>query len=317
MRTVQLLLADSLRPDLEDRLPAWVDPYWLQESGPVLTPTVTAAEAAWLDGLSAPVLRNVIDAATGLTWLNTQSVGLERFPVEALSKRGVQLSNGRGLNAGAIAEFVLMGMLAIVKGYRDIVRAQIDHRWLSDSPGFSSLTGKNALILGHGSIGQAVGRILKAFDVNVSHVRQSPHEEPGVLGPTQWRDQLRLFDWVILALPSTAATRGILGASEFAAMKQGVFIVNVGRGDLIDQDALVDSLQSRWVGGAMLDVTTPEPLPSDHILWQLPQVHITMHLSGKSEIGMRDKAIRLFLDNLARFARGEALLNLVDLSRGY
>ncbi|MEL6530849.1 MAG: NAD(P)-dependent oxidoreductase, partial [Pseudomonadota bacterium] len=213
------------------------------------------------------------------------------------------------------AEYVVMGMLNIAKGYRDVVRAQDRREWLLDSPGKRELSGSKALLLGYGAIGQLVKPRLEAFDVEVSVVRRSGGE--GVLSPDQWRARLGEFDWVILAVPATPETDGMIGADELAAMKPDGVIVNVARGSVIDQPALIEALEGKAIGGAFLDVTTPEPLPADHKLWSLDNAHISMHLSGRAQDKMFIRSAERFLDNLDKYLRGEPVAPIFDPVRGY
>jgi len=138
--------------------------------------------------------------------------------------------------------------------------------------------------------GQRVDRMLTAFDVDVVKVRRSAGE--GVLTPDQWRARLGEFDWVILAVPATAETDGMMGAAELAGMKPSAVLVNIARGSVVDQDALVTALTEKRIGGAFLDVTTPEPLPAGHPLWSMPDVHVTMHLSGRAQSQMFQRSGR-------------------------
>jgi phosphoglycerate dehydrogenase-like enzyme len=125
------------------------------------------------------------------------------------------------------------------------------------------------------------------------------------------------FDWVILAAPSTDDTKAIVGADELAAMKPGAWLINIARGDMIDDDALLAALDARRIGGAFLDPTNPEPLPADHPLWRTPNCMITMHLSGRSQTKMFQRAAALFLDNLAAYRAGQPMRNVADLDAGY
>jgi phosphoglycerate dehydrogenase-like enzyme len=210
---------------------------------------------------------------------------------------------------------VVMGMLNIAKGYREVVRAQDRHDWLLDSPGKRELAGCKALLLGYGAIGRLIEPRLAAFGVDVSVVRRSGGE--GTLRPGEWRARLGEFDWVILAVPATPETDGMIGAAELAAMKSDAVIVNIARGSVIDQPALVEALQSKAIGAAFLDVTTPEPLPADHPLWALPNAHITMHLSGRAQDKMFVRSADRFLDNLEKYERGEPLAPIFDPQLGY
>jgi phosphoglycerate dehydrogenase-like enzyme len=138
-----------------------------------------------------------------------------------------------------------------------------------------------------------------------------------VLGPAEWRARLGEFDWVLLTLPNTPETEGSFGAVELAAMKPDAVLVNYGRAEVVDQAALLAALQTEAIGGAILDLTTPEPLPPDHPLWACANAHITMHLSGIPNAASRARAAQRFLDNCARFRRGDPLFAEVDLLRGY
>jgi phosphoglycerate dehydrogenase-like enzyme len=135
--------------------------------------------------------------------------------------------------------------------------------------------------------------------------------------PRDWRSQLGEFDWIVLAVPGTPETRGMIGAGDLAAMKHDAILVNFARADCIDQDALVEALQARRIAAAVLDLTDPEPLPSDHPLWGLENAHITMHLSGIPTPASQARATRRFLQNCASFRAGEPMEALVDLARGY
>src|SRR5690606_11376805 len=194
-------------------------------------------------------------------------------------------------------------------------RAQDRHEWLADSPGKIELYGTKALIVGAGAIGRRIAALLAPFNVGITEVRRTP--APGALGPDEWRARLADFDWIIVTVPATAETEGMFGAAEFAAMKPGAAILNFARGTVIDQDALVAAARSGQVGGAFLDVTDPEPLPADHPLWACDNVHISQHLSGRSQRAVFRRGAQRFLENLGRWERGEPLLGTVDLTLGY
>lgn len=135
--------------------------------------------------------------------------------------------------------------------------------------------------------------------------------------PDEWRARLGEFDWVILAVPATPETEGMIGADELAAMKPDAIIVNIARGSVIDQPALVAALEARAIGGAFLDVTTPEPLPADHPLWGLSNVHISMHLSGRAQDKMFARSVARFLDNLDNYLHGRPVAPVFDPRAGY
>lgn len=301
-------------PLVESRLPDWIEPRFFR-SVEELFQLSPEAEIGWFDLNDKEPMAKAIRSATKLKWLNSIYAGVDAMPLDLLRERGVVLTNGVGINAITIAEYVVMGMLTVAKGYREVVRAQERHEWLMDSPGKVELHGSRALVLGYGAIGQRVERMLQAFDVDVAKVRRSGGA--GALGPDEWRSQLGTFDWVILAVPATAETEGMIGAAELAAMKPTATLINVARGTVVDQEALVVALSAGRPGQAFLDVTSPEPLPADHPLWSLPNAHVTMHLSGRAQTRMFERSVARFLENLARFRRGEPLEPQVDLALGY
>ena len=312
-KTVAVLSALA-RPLIEPRLPDWVDARWFTTTEELfdLTPE---AEIGWFDLYKKSDMAEAVRRAGRLKWLNSVYAGVDGMPLELIAQRGVFFTNGVGINAITIAEYVVMGMLTVSKGYRDVVRAQDRREWLMDSPGKRELFGSKALLLGYGAIGKLVDERLSAFGVDVIKVRRSPG--PATLGPDEWRGRLGEFDWVIIAVPSTPETAGMIGAAELAAMNSAAVIVNIARGEVIDQGALVEALEAKRIGGAFLDVTTPEPLPTDHQLWSLDNVHVTMHLSGRAQDKMFVRAVERFLINLERYHRGEVLEPLVDLTLGY
>jgi phosphoglycerate dehydrogenase-like enzyme len=309
-----LAISGLLRPMLEPGLPAGLDVRWFMTHEEALA-AVADAEIGWFDMNDQQAMAETLRAATKLKWLNSIYAGLDFLPMDVLTSRGITVTNGAGINAITIAEYVVMGMLTIAKGYREVVQAQTRHEWLLDSPGKRELAGSKALLLGYGAIGRLIEPRLAAFDVEVSVVRRSPGDN--TLGPDEWRARLGEFDWVILAVPATPETEAMIGASELAAMKSDAVIVNIARGSVIDQSALVDALERKAIGAAFLDVTTPEPLPADHPLWALPNAHITMHLSGRAQTLMFQRSGERFLANLSKYLRGEAIGPRFDPHLGY
>lgn len=311
-RTVAVI--NALGKQMAGQLPDWIEPRWFATTEELYA-LAPEAEIGWFDGFHVDPEHRAVHLAGKLRWLNTVGAGVDSYPLALLRQRGVTFTNGAGLNAIPIAEYVVMGMLAVAKGYREVVRAQERHEWLHDAPGKVELYGGKALILGAGSIGSRVAALLEAFGMEVATVRRTP--APGVLGPGEWRARLGEFDWVIVAVASTEDTRGMIGAAELAAMKPDAALVNVSRGFVVDTEALLASLRARRLGAAFLDVTDPEPLPADHPLWDFDNVHITMHLSGRSQTLLIRRGVERFLANLERYRRGEPLSHTVDLTLGY
>ena|SRR3990167_2674920 len=309
-----LALSALIRPLLEPRLPAGLDVRWFATKEEALE-VAPLAEIGWFDMYDLQAMGDIVRAATGLKWLNSIYAGLDFLPLDVLAERDVIVTNGAGINAITIAEYVVMGMLTVAKGYRDVVRAQERREWLLDSPGKRELARSKALLLGYGAIGKLIKPRLEALEVEVTVVRRSGGE--GTLRPDEWRARLSEFDWVILAVPATPETDGMIGADELAAMKRDAVIVNIARGAVIDQDALVTALKDKHIGGAFLDVTTPEPLPADHPLWALDNAHVTMHLSGRAQDKMFARSADRFIANLELYLKGDPVGPRFDPRLGY
>lgn len=309
-----LAVSGLVRPMLEPRLPQGLDVRWFM-SAEEAREAVADAEIGWFDMNDKEAMAETLRAAKKLKWLNSIYAGLDFLPMDVLIERGITVTNGAGINAITIAEYVVMGMLTTAKGYREVVRAQDRHEWLLDSPGKRELAGSKALLLGYGAIGQLIEPRLKAFDVEVSVVRRTPGDN--TLGPDEWRARLGEFDWIILAVPATPETEGMIGTAELAAMKADAVIINIARGSVIDQPALVEALENKALGAAFLDVTTPEPLPPEHPLWSLPNAHVTMHLSGRAQTKMFLRSGDRFLDNLGKYLRGEPIGPIFNPRKGY
>lgn len=311
---MKVLIPDALRATLEPGLPAGVEPLWWTDMEDA-TRLIPEAEVAWLDLLTVRSIPPVVAKGRKLKWLSTMAAGIESLDLSALHARGVTLTNGSGLNAAAVADYAVLGVLAAAKRYDAVVRLADRHEWTTDAPGRIELEGTRALVFGMGTIGSLIAKRLAAFDVAVTGVTRSGRD--GTLGPDAWRERLGEFDWLVLAAPATGDTRAVIGAAELAAMKASAWIVNIARGDLIDKAALIAALDAGEIGGAFLDTVSPEPLPPEDPLWSAPNCLHSMHLSGRSQTGMRDRAAALFLDNLAAWVEGRAMRNVVDLGAGY
>lgn len=312
---MKAVLPALARPLLEPRLPVGLDVAWFATSAEARAGIADAA-IAWVDMQPTSLVADTLRAAgPKLRWVSTIYAGLDAFPLDVLRARDITLTNGVGVNAVAVAEYAVMGVLAAAKRFDEVVRAQDRHEWLGDAPGKVELLDSRALVIGYGAIGRLIGERLRAFGVAVTGVTRSGHD--GTLTPDAWRERLGAFDWVVLAAPSTDATKRMIGAVELAAMKADAWLINIARGDMIDEDALLAALVERRIGGAFLDPTDPEPLPTDHPLWSAPNCIVTMHLSGRSQTRMFQRAGALFLHNLSAFLNGEPMRNVADLEAGY
>ncbi len=257
--------------------------------------------------------------ARRLRWMQSNSMGVDRILRDGGPKlRHLVLTNARGLYADEIADHALALLLALSRGIRPALEAWQRHRW--ERWTLQTLSGARAMILGWGAVGRAVGRRLEAFGVRVRGVRRRPAAEtadPGVTicGPASWRECLPETEILVLCLPSTPATRGMVGAGELASLPEGAILVNVARGDLVDQAALLGELR-RGRLRAGLDCLALEPPPAGAPIWEAPNLLVTPHVARSLERPpYRWEA--LFVDNLARFSRGEPLRNVVDQGAGY
>lgn len=311
MRVVLPALARAL---LEPRLPAGLDIRWVTTREDA-TAAMADADIGWVDLYPHGLTAEAVAAGTGLKWLFTAIAGLDSLDLGELARRGTIVTNGTGINAIAVAEYTLLGMLAAAKRFDQVVRIADAHEWPDSAPGRIELFESRALIVGYGAIGTLVAERLRAFGVAVTGVTRSGRD--GTLTPDAWKARLGEFDWVILAAPSTDTTKAMIGADELAAMKPSAWLINIARGEMVDQHALIAALTAKTIAGAYLDTVTPEPLPADHPLWSAPNTIHSMHLSGRSQTRMFQRATALFLRNLDAFLAGRPMENVVDLDAGY
>ena len=222
---------------------------------------------------------------------------------------GVVLCNGRGIHGGPTAELAIAGLLAVLRQLPRFVEQQRDRVWQATE--VHSLDGMRVLVLGAGDIGQRVASVVRLLDAEATLVAR--HQRPGVEPIAALPELLAQHDVVVVALPLTAETEGLVDAAFLAAMRDGAVLVNIARGKIVHTTALVAELQAQRLQ-AFLDVTEPEPLPADHPLWTAPGVLITPHVGGGTP-GWANRAYRLVREQLSRFVAGEPLRNVV--SDGY
>jgi phosphoglycerate dehydrogenase-like enzyme len=276
--------------------------------------------------------------APKLKWIHLMSAGVEHaVAAGAFDNPNLLMTNSSGIHGTTIGEYILGSMLAYAHQMHLPLRAQIRHEWLPNRyfmKTVSDLRGKAVGIIGYGSIGRETARLAQAFGMEVLALKRNPHDhaDPGWcapnvgdpqglipkrwFGPQQRVELVALSDFIVVTLPLTAETRHFLGAREFAAARPRAYVVNVGRGEVIDQDAMIEALKSGALGGAGLDVTTPEPLDPKSLLWDIENVLLTPHISGAKQ-GYNDEACEVFVENLRRFGSGRTMLNLIDRSLGY
>jgi len=265
-------------------------------------------------------LDDLPELAPRLRWIQATSAGIGQL----VKARGYDartnwvFTTASGVHARPLAEFVIMAMLMFAKDAFYLQREQAAQHWARYC-GYE-LAGRTLAIIGLGKIGREVARLAKAFEMRVIGNRRT-HSEPvpnvdTLYGPEGVLDMLPQADFLLLATPHTPHTERLIGAAELAQMKRGAVLINVGRGALVDQAALVAALQSGQLGGAALDVFAVEPLPPGDPLWTLPNVLISPH-SASTATSENEKIVQIFVENLGRFQRGEPLINKLDTERMY
>ncbi len=264
---------------------------------------------------------DIIKNAASLRWVCSPNAGVEKYLPEDAMPKDCTLSNSSGAYGPAIAEHIIMVLLMLMRRMPEYQTAMTDHSWPYFSP-IRSIAGSNIIMLGTGDIGSNTARRLSALGAAVTGVcRSGQSEEPSFtrVVKTEALDALLpLADALIMALPSTPDTIGILSRERIAKLGSHALVINVGRGSAIDQDALVDALNQRRIAGAALDVMTPEPLPADHPLWNCPNTIITPHVSGNDALESTQQAdVSMFLGDLELYAYGRPLTHLVNRKTGY
>ncbi len=268
-----------------------------------------------------PALQQVYDLlrqSPGLKWVHIHSAGADRQIYQDLMARGVRISTSSGANAQVVATVALAGLLALARKFPMLWAEQQARQWvpLMGPRMPRDLPGQTATIVGWGPIGQKLGSLLLALGLRVVAVRQKiDPSAPWTEGVEQVSfDNLPTVlprtDWLILACPLTSKTRQLVNASVLAALPPGAHLINVARGEVVDQDALISALQDGHLGGAFLDVFAHEPLPTDSPLWGMSQVMVTPHAAGHSD-GNEARVSQMFLDNLRCWTQGQALRNAV------
>jgi len=321
-----------LRVDLEERYLARLRAEFPQAEFVVcLTPESlreALADATAIIGGSS-ISAEELAAAPRLRWIQATMVGAEGFLIAELRARPIVLTNFSGIPAPNIADHVLALVLAFARGLRPLLQAQDKHAWpeqdthvwpgVGEPPTFEP-TGQTLGLVGLGEIGRATADKAHALGMRVlatdTHREDQPPSVERVLSPPQLPLLLAESDHVVLCLPLTDATRGLVGARELRAMRRSAYLYNVGRGEVVDQDALIAALQAGVIAGAGLDVVTPEPLPPDSPLWDMPNVIITGHTATNTPLYW-ERGIELLLDNVRRFLAGAELRNTVDTQAGF
>ena len=274
---------------------------------------------------AARISSAALEYSPRLRWVQSSASSVSTLPLSDLAARGIVVTNTRTLQAGPIAEHVMGGILVLSRKFDRTLAAQRDRRWMQNEMTGSAtpwcIAGKAMTILGLGSIGTEVARRAHAFGMKITAVRRrlseaKPHFVDRVLGAEQIDEALSGCDALVIAAPFLASTDRLINAGRISMLNRGALLINVARGKIVDQSAMISALATGHLGGAVLDVFDHEPLDASSPLWMLPNVIVTPHIASLRPDHW-DDVIDLFSENLHRFERCEPLLNTVDPKAGY
>ncbi len=271
-------------------------------------------------GAAGATVKAAIDKAEKLQWLHSLSAGVDHLMATRLRQSDIPVTNAKGAYSQSLGEYCLAAMLYFAKDLNRMRKSQTSGKW--DVFDVDMLAGKTLGILGYGDIGKAAARRAKAFDMKIIALRRRPDRSAGdetadeIWGMDRKLELMAASDYLLLAMPATPDTKGIVSKPELRAMKSDGVIINLGRGNAIDEKSLITALQEKWIRGAALDVFEVEPLPDGHVFYHLDNILVSAHTADHTSTWTED-SMRIFLDNFARFIKGEALLNMVDKGVGY
>lgn len=265
------------------------------------------------------MLREAFAQCNSLRWIHTWSAGVDAWLFPELVNSDVVLTNSKGVYSAALGEFALTAMLYFAKDIPRLRRNQTAGKWAPFE--MEQIEGRTVGILGYGDIGRAVAARARALGMRIFAMKRHPPQEPDPLVDRYFssaaiREMLPLCDYAVIAAPLTAETQHMMGDGEFTAMKRTAVLINIGRGPVVDTDALVRALEGNRIRGAVLDVVEPEPLPAGHALYGMDNVLLSPHCADVVA-GWKEASMRFFLEQYARFENGQPLLNVVDKRLGY
>lgn len=273
---------------------------------------------SWLYYLKPTTLHKVLESAPKLRWHHAPNAGVNNMLTPKYLERDIILTNGAGVHAIPIAEFVIAYMLSYAKQLPSLYKLQTQQRWQRDFQ-IEELQDKTLLIIGAGGIGQEIANRAKAFGMRIFGSRRHPQPQVNfdkVVGANEWKALLSEANYVVIATPLTRETKGMIDAEVLRSMRSDAYLMNIARGAIVDEPALLKALQENWIAGAALDTVFTEPLAPESPFWTLPNVFITPHCSGHSP-KVKERSLALFLDNLTRDRHGKPLRNVVDKNAGY
>ena len=312
-----LMQLESAFPDLEEHHPQIEFVHCAEQAA--LARTIADA-TIYMGRLT----RDIFLHARNLEWIQSPSSGIDHYlSIPELVQSDVLLTSARGTHAACLAESVLGMILALTRGIRDSVLRQQQHTWTTREirPRLVELTGSTLGIIGFGTVGRALAKRAQAFDMHIIAVDLYPADRPDYVsqlwGLGRLDDLLRQSDYVVVTVPRTPQTLGLIGAAQLALTKPSAMLIGISRGGIIAQAALAQALRQKRLAAAALDVCQPEPLPADDELWDLENLLITPHVAGGTQFE-RQHVLDIFCENLDRFLRGDLpLRNQIDKQRGF
>jgi D-2-hydroxyacid dehydrogenase (NADP+) len=292
-------------------------------SGRVEVAVVNDDKSALKVGMDAEVIfgkfnKELFSSAKRLRWVQTKGAGVDGLLFPEFIESNVALTSASGIHGIQISEMIIAMMLVLTKQMHKFMRYKFEAKWQPHTP--DELAGKIVGILGLGSIGSETAKKTKCLGMKIIALKKHPTKKPyyvdEILGSEGLDRLLRQSDFVVLTLPLTDETYHMIGEEQFRSMKPTAYVINMGRGALIDTNALLKALKEGWIAGAGLDVFENEPLPVDSELWKLDNVVITPHVAGSSPY-YDERAVEIFCDNLKRYIEGKPLRKDVDKKAGY
>ena len=309
-------ISDSLRNQIQQVVPDWE--VIIGKDSSKWEKHVPTAEiiAGWKKEMKESTLQD----GSSLKWLQTWSAGVNNLPLKELQIRNVQLTSANGVHANPISETIFALMLGLTRKIHTYVKNQQTKTWHHANMNLE-IHGKTIGIIGVGSIGKETAKIAKAFGMKVLGIRHSgtPVKHVDEMFTTdQLNSLLPECDYIVVTLPLTAETKHLFGAEQFALMKPSAFFINIGRGELVVEQDLINALLEQQIAGAGLDVFTTEPLPAENPLWEMEHVIVTPHTSGSTEYYDKRVIEDIFIPNLKNYIANESVrINVVDYEKGY
>jgi len=297
---------------------------WVGNDTQALDKRAADAEIILFSGLTGLTVdfAEVWKHARNVKWIHSLSAGVEKVLVAGFVDSSVPLTNAKGVFKRSLAEFAILGILYHYKRARLLVENQRAHRW--DDFKVEWLPGKVMGVVGYGEIGRECALLAHALGMRIHAARRKPEQSENdpildrIFSTDDLLQMLAEVDVLVAAAPLTPATKHMLSTREFAAMKPSALVINVGRGPVIDEAALIAALQQKQIAGAALDVFEKEPLPPESPLWDMENVLISPHCTDRTgEPDWLDLAMKAFIDNFDRYVKGESLVNVVDKKAGY